>query len=93
MDHIGFPVPELPARRVGKGDRWLEPVVVALNWDGSSRASVTAECSLEGFEWQRQLPDRQNPRDLHRLRPLHLAARDRQRPPGPAGDRRLRDHL
>ena len=56
MDHIGFPVPELPARRVGEGDRWLEPVLVPLNWDGSSRASVQAECSLEGFEWQNNYP-------------------------------------
>ena len=56
MDHIGFPVPELPARRVGKGDRWLEPAIVALNWDGSTLASVTAECSLEGFEWQNNYP-------------------------------------
>ena len=56
MDHIGFPVPELPIRRVGKGDRWQEPVAVPLNWDESTRADVTAECSLEGFEWQNNYP-------------------------------------
>ena len=56
MDHIGFPVPELPARRVGKGDRWVEPLAVPLNWDESTRANVTAECSLEGFELQNNYP-------------------------------------
>ena len=56
MDHIGFPIPELPVRRVGKGDSWLSPAIVALNWDGSSMANVTTECRLEGFEWQNNYP-------------------------------------
>jgi hypothetical protein len=55
-DHLGFPVPALPARRVGKGDRWQAPVTIPLTWDGSSVAHVTAECSLQGFEWQNNYP-------------------------------------
>ncbi len=55
-DHLGFPVPGLPARRVGKGDRWQSDVLIPLTWDGSSAAHVTAECSLQGFEWQNSYP-------------------------------------
>ncbi len=55
-DHLGFPIPALPARRVGRGDRWQAPVTIPLTWDGSSAAHVTAECSLQGFEWQNNYP-------------------------------------
>ena len=55
-DHIGFPIPELPVRRVGKGDRWQANVQIPLTWDGASEANVTAECSLQGFEWQNNYP-------------------------------------
>ena len=93
MDHIGFPVPELPARRVGKGDRWLEPVVVPLNWDEFHAGQRHRRVQPGGVRVAEQLPDRQDPRDLQRPGPVHLAAVHRQRPRLPAADQRLADHL
>lgn len=55
-DHIGFAIPELPARRILIGASWQSPAQIPLNWDGSSAAYVMAECQLVGFEWQNNYP-------------------------------------
>jgi hypothetical protein len=55
-DHFGFPIVEVPARRITEGDSWESKIEAGVTWANAKPTVLSGNARLDGFEWQDGYP-------------------------------------
>ncbi len=55
-DHFGFPVIEVPNRRITIGDSWETKIEASLTWANAQPTILDGTARLDSFEWQNGYP-------------------------------------
>jgi hypothetical protein len=55
-DHFGFPIPQLPNRRITASDSWPTRIEVSVPWATTKPTVVHGTGRLDSFEWQDGYP-------------------------------------
>jgi len=55
-DHFGFPITQLPPRRVNIGDSWQCDIMASLQWSTEHLTVLHGQARLDSFEWQDGYP-------------------------------------
>jgi hypothetical protein len=54
--HFGFPILQLPSRRVNVGDSWQCPIMASLQFSSDHLSLLPGQARLDSFEWQNGYP-------------------------------------